>query len=74
MSASIPTASYLWNLRGFNISLEQDADCLLNNGVDAGLGVLINLVQTDVVLAVAGVAELRHGDGSSEAVYEACRL
>jgi len=40
---------------GFNVSLKQDADSLLDDGVDARLRVLINFVQADVVLAVAGV-------------------
>jgi hypothetical protein len=48
-------------LRSFNVSLEKDADCLLDNGVDSGLGILINLVEADIVLAVACVGELRHG-------------
>jgi hypothetical protein len=48
-------------LRSLNVSLEKDADCLLDNGVDSGLGILINLVEADIVLAIAGVGELRHG-------------
>jgi hypothetical protein len=49
-------------LRLLNVSLEQDAHCLLDDCVDASLGVLVHLIQADVVLAVAGVAELRHCD------------
>lgn len=49
-------------LRLLNVSLEQDAHCLLDNCVDAGLGVLVDLVQADIILAVAGVAKLRHCD------------
>jgi hypothetical protein len=44
-----------------NVTLEQDADRLLDDGVNAGLGVLVDLVEADIVLAVAGVAELGHG-------------
>lgn len=32
------------NLRALNVALKQDANSLLYNGVDAGLGVLIDLV------------------------------
>jgi hypothetical protein len=48
------------HLRGVDVAFEQDADGLLDNGVNTSLGVLIDLVQTNVVLAVAGVAKLRH--------------
>ena len=50
------------HLRGLNVALEQDADGLLDNSVNASLGVLVDLVQTNVILAVAGVAKLRHDD------------
>jgi hypothetical protein len=49
-------------LRSLDISLEQDADRLLDDVMDTSLGVLINLVQADIVLAVAGIRELRHDD------------
>lgn len=48
------------SLRGLDISLKQDANGLLNYCVHTGLGVFINLIETDVVLAVASIAELRH--------------
>ena len=54
----------LVRLRGVNVSLEERAYCLLDDGVDARLLVLIYFVQADVVLSVAGVAEFRHADGS----------
>jgi len=53
-----------FGVRCVDVSLEEDADCLLDDGVDARPGVLIDLVQADIVLAVAGVRELRHGDWS----------
>jgi hypothetical protein len=49
-------------LRSLDISLEQDADRLLDDVMDTSLGVLINLVEADIVLAVAGIRELRHDD------------
>ena len=52
--------------RGLDIALEESADGLLNDGVDTSLLVLIYLVQTDIVLAVLCVAELRHCDEFSE--------
>lgn len=33
---------------------------MLDNGVNTRLGILINLVEADIVLAVAGVGKLRH--------------
>lgn len=49
-------------LRGFNVTFEERTDCLLNDGVDTSLFVLVYLVQTDIVLAILGVAELRHAE------------
>lgn len=43
------------NVRSLNVSLEEDADCLFNDSVDTSLGVFVNLVQADIVLAVACV-------------------
>ena len=37
---------------------------MLNDGVDTGVGVLVDLVETDIVLAVAGVTKLRHCERS----------
>jgi hypothetical protein len=48
------------HLRSLNVALEEGADGLLDDGVYARLFVLVNLVQANVVLAVLGVAELRH--------------
>jgi hypothetical protein len=48
------------HLRSLNVTFEERADGLLNNGVNAGLLVLIDLVQADIVFAVAGIAKLRH--------------
>ena len=47
-------------LRNVNLSLEQDANCLFNDSVNAGRGVFVDLVQADIVLAITGVTELRH--------------
>lgn len=51
----------MWSVRSLNVSLQEGADGLLDNGVNASLLVLVDLVEADVVLAVACVAELRHG-------------
>ena len=53
------------HLRGLDIPLEEGADSLLYDRVDTRLLVLVDFVQTDVVLAVAGIAELRHGAGQN---------
>lgn len=49
------------DLRGFDVTLEQRADGHLNNGLDA-IGFFVHLVETDIVLAIACVAELGHGE------------
>jgi hypothetical protein len=33
--------------------------------MNASIGILVDLVEADIVLAVAGVTELRHGERSS---------
>lgn len=48
--------------RDLNVTFEKNADSLLDDGVNACLGVLVDLVQTDIVLTVSRVAKLRHCD------------
>jgi len=50
-------------VRGVDVALEEDADSHLHNGLNSSLLVLVDLVQPDVVLAIAGIAELRHVAG-----------
>ena len=47
-------------LRGLNVTFEQHADGHFNDGLGAGFLVTVDLVETDVVLAIAGVAEFCH--------------
>jgi hypothetical protein len=49
-------------LRCLNVSLKENADCLFDNCMDTSLGILVYLVETDIVLAIAGVRELRHDE------------
>jgi len=55
----------LGGIRSLNISLKQDPDGLLYDGVDTGFGIFVNLIEPDVVLAIAGVAKLRHVEDQS---------
>lgn len=48
-------------LRGLDVTLQQHADGHLDHGLDTGLGVLVDLVDADIVLAVAGSSNVRHG-------------
>jgi len=54
------------NSRGLNVSFKQDADSHLNNGLDASLLVLLDLVEADIVLSIAGIAKLRHGNEETD--------
>jgi hypothetical protein len=49
-------------LRCVNVALKKSAYSLLDNGVNASLLILVDLVETDVVLTIACVAKLRHGE------------
>lgn len=48
-------------LRRLNVALEQDAYCLLNDFLCA-VFIALHFVQADVILAIAGIAELGHCD------------
>lgn len=50
----------LEGLRGLNLALEQTADGHLSDGLDTSLGVFLDLVDADIVLAVAGRSKRRH--------------
>lgn len=50
---------YGWNIRGLDVALKEDADGHLDDILCAVI-VALHLVQADVILAIAGVAELRH--------------
>lgn len=51
------------DLRGLDITLQQDADGHLNDGLDTGFLIAVNLVNADIVLAVAGSSERAHDGG-----------
>jgi hypothetical protein len=46
------------HIRGFNVSFQQTANCHLHDGLHARLLVAMDLVNADIVLAVAGSTEL----------------
>jgi hypothetical protein len=48
------------SLRGLDVSFKEDPHGHLHNGLSARSSIAVDLVQADVVLAVASVADLRH--------------
>lgn len=46
--------------RSLNVTLEQDADGHLDNGLDTALLIAVYLVHADIILAVAGSSESVH--------------
>lgn len=50
-------------LRGLDITLQQDADGHLDDSLDTGLLITVNLVNADIVLAVAGSSQRVHDCG-----------
>lgn len=50
-------------LRSLDLTLEEAADGHLGDGLDAGFLVPVDLVDADIVLAVAGRGDGRHGCG-----------
>ena len=63
-----------WNgrdIRGVDVTLQKDADGHLNDRLDAGLLVAVDLVYSDIVLAVAGRSDWgRHGGDEVEVEVE----
>lgn len=51
------------DLRGLDITLQQDADGHLDDSLDTGLLITVNLVNADIVLAVAGSSQRVHDCG-----------
>lgn len=51
------------DLRGLDITFQQDADGHLNDSLDTGLLITVNLVNADIVLAVAGSSQRAHDCG-----------
>lgn len=47
------------SVRNVNVALQKAADGHLNHGLEAGLFIAVDLVDTDIVLAVAGSSKLR---------------
>lgn len=49
-------------IRGIDVTLQKDADGHLHDRLDAGLFIAVDLVYSDIVLAVAGRSDWgRHG-------------